>query len=74
MDELLDILDLLADAGLDGVFTWIFRVLGVLAILAGIGVWLFTDLSLIVPVVLVVAGLVLVVIPGILLELAELAG
>lgn len=74
MDEILDVLDLLADSGLEGVITWVFRILGLLAILGGIGVWLFTDITLFVPVVLIVVGLVLIAVPGILLELAELAG
>lgn len=74
MDELLDILDLVVDTGLEGAVTWIFRILGVIAILAGIGLWLFTDLGLLVPGILVVGGIVLVAIPGILVELTELAG
>lgn len=74
MDELLDVLDLLGDSGLEGVITWVFRIIGVLAILAGLGVWLFTDLTLFIPVILIVGGLFLVAIPGILLELTELAG
>lgn len=74
MDELLDILDIIADSGLEGVITWIFRILGVIAILAGIGIWLFTDLTLVVPAILVVGGLILVAVPSILLELAELTG
>lgn len=73
MDELLDVLDVVADSELEGALTWVFRVLGVLAILAGVGVWLFTDLSLLIPVALIVIGVVLVAIPGILLQLSELA-
>jgi hypothetical protein len=74
MDEILDVLDLLADSGLEGVITWVFRILGLLAILSGIGVWLFIDGTIVVPIVLIVVGLVLIAVPGILLELAELAG
>lgn len=74
MDEILDVADVVADSELEGAFTWLLRVLGVLAILAGIAVWLLTDLSLLVPVALVVLGIVLVAIPSILLEVAEVAG
>ncbi|SFS96929.1 hypothetical protein [Halostagnicola kamekurae] len=74
MDELLDVLDLVADSELEGIVTWLFRLLGVLAVLAGIGVLLFTDITLLVPAVLIVVGLVLIAIPSLLLELAELAG
>ncbi|WP_336326774.1 hypothetical protein [Halovenus sp. HT40] len=71
MDELFDVLDLVVDVGeLAG---WLFRILGVVAILAGIGLWLFTDVTLLVPAVLVVLGLVLLVVPEILLAFAELA-
>ena len=66
MVELFEVLDLLADSGLEGAVTWLFRILGVLSILAGIGIWLFTEITLLVPIVLIVAGL--------LLELAEIAG
>ncbi|GAA0306951.1 fatty acid desaturase [Halarchaeum rubridurum] len=74
MDEILDVLDLLADSGLEGAIIWVFRILGLLAILAGIGVWLFTNITLVVPVVLIIVGLVLIVVPGVLLQIAELAG
>lgn len=74
MDEILDVLDLLADSGLEGAITWVFRILGLLAILAGIGIWLFTDITLLAPVVVIVVGVVLIAIPGILLELTELVG
>ena len=70
MDELLDVIDLVADVGeLAG---WLFRLLGVVAILAGVGLWLFTDVTLLVPAVLVVLGLALLVVPEILLAFVEL--
>ena len=74
MVELFEVLDLLADSGLEGAVTWLFRILGVLSILAGIGIWLFTEITLLVPIVLIVAGVVLIAVPGLLLELAEIAG
>lgn len=74
MDELLDVLDLVADSELEGIVTWLFRLLGVLAVLVGIGVLLFTDITLLVPAALILVGLVLIAIPSLLLELAELAG
>ncbi|MFB6132814.1 MAG: hypothetical protein ABEJ44_05350 [Halanaeroarchaeum sp.] len=46
-----------------------------MAIIAGLGLWLFTDMGLlVVPGVLVVVGLVLLVVPGAVLALLELAG
>ncbi|WP_323192159.1 hypothetical protein [Halostella sp. PRR32] len=74
MDELLDVLDLLGEFGLEGVMTLVLRIIGVLAILGGVSVWLFTDLSLFIPVILIVGGLLLVTIPGLLFEFIELAG
>jgi len=74
MDEALEVVDLVADFGLEGVVTWLFRLVGLLAVLAGIGLWLLTDMGLfVVPAVLVAGGLVLLVAPGVLLALAELA-
>lgn len=74
MDEILDVADVVADSELEGAFTWLLRVLGIIAILAGIGVWLLTDVTLLVPVALILVGIVLIAIPSILLELAEVAG
>jgi len=71
MDEVLDVLDLVADLG--GLATWLSRFLGIVAILAGIAVWLFTDITLLVPAVLVAVGLALIVVPELLLAVAELA-
>ena len=73
MDELLDIVDLFADLGLDGVVVWLFRLLGFVTILAGIALWLFADIGLLIPAALVGIGLILLVVPGLLLELLELA-
>ena len=74
MDELLDVLDLFADSEFEGLLTWVFRLFGILAVLAGIGIWLVTDITLLIPAVLIVAGLLLIVIPGVVLELTEIAG
>lgn len=73
MDELLDVVDFLADAGFEGFLTWLLRIIGVIAIVAGIAVWLVTDLSVIIPAALIVGGLLLLVIPGILIALTEMA-
>jgi Flp pilus assembly protein TadB len=74
MDEALEVVDLLADSGLEGAVTWLFRLLGLIAVLAGVGLWLLTDMGLlVVPALLIALGLVLLVAPGILLALAELA-
>jgi len=75
MDEVLELVDVLADFGLDGAFAWLLRLIGMLAILAGLGLWLFTDMGLlVVPAALIVVGVVLLVIPQILLAFVELAG
>jgi magnesium-transporting ATPase (P-type) len=71
MDEVLDVLDLVADLG--GLATWLSRLLGIVAVLAGVAIWLFTDITLLVPAVLVAVGLALIVVPELLLAVAELA-
>lgn len=73
MDEALEIVDLVADTPLEGVLTWLFRLLGLVALLGGLGLWLLTDAGLLVlPAVLLVAGVVLLVAPNVLLFLVEL--
>mgnify|MGYP006934467369 CR=1 FL=1 len=74
MDELLDVMDVAADAGLEGALTWLFRLVGLLAILAGIGLFVVTDVTVVVPVALIVVGLLLLIVPGILVQVAEVAG
>jgi len=74
MDEALETVDVLADSGLEGAITWLLRLLGVVAVLAGLGLRQLTDAGLFVlPSVLVVIGLVLLVVPSLLLAVAELA-
>ena len=74
MDEALEVVDVLADSGLEGAITWLLRLVGLVAVLAGLGLWLFTEMGLLfVPAALIVLGLVLLVAPTILLALAELA-
>jgi hypothetical protein len=71
MDELLDVVELVADVG-----EWaglLFRVLAVVAILAGVGIWLFVDVTVLVPAVLILVGVGLLVIPELLLSVIELA-
>lgn len=74
MDEALEAVDVIADSEFEGVFVWLLRILGLVAILAGLGLWLFAEMGLLIPAALVVVGLVLLVAPTILLELAELTG
>jgi hypothetical protein len=75
MDEALEVVDLLADAGLEGAVAWLLRLVGLLVLLAGVGLWLFTDMGLlVVPAVLMLLGVALLVVPSVLLELAEVAG
>lgn len=74
MDEVLELADFVADSELEGLFVWLLRLVGLLAILGGLGLWLLTDISLLVPLTLIVGGIVLLVVPGLLLEFAELFG
>ena len=75
MDEVLEAAELLQDAGLEGAFAWLLRIVGLLAIFAGLGLWLLANWSLLwIPAGLIVAGLILIVVPQILLGLLELVG
>lgn len=74
MDEVLDVAELVVDAGLEGAIAWILRIVGALLLAVGLGLWLLTDMGLlIVPAILIVLGLVLLVIPSLLLGVFELA-
>ena len=74
MDEALDAVELLAEFGLEGVVAWLLRLVGLVALLAGMGLWLVADMSLLfVPAALMLVGLVLLVAPSVLLFLTELA-
>jgi hypothetical protein len=74
MDDALEAAEVVADSELDGVVTWLLRAVGLVAVLAGLGLWLFTEAGLLVlPALLIVVGLVLLAVPGLLLALAELA-
>ncbi|MFC7020178.1 MULTISPECIES: hypothetical protein [Haloarcula] len=73
MDEVLDVVDVAADSGFEGIVAWLLRLVGLVAVLAGLGLWLFTEMGLfVVPAVLVLVGLVLLVAPLVLLLAAEL--
>lgn len=74
MDEALEVVEVLADSGLEEALAWILRILGVLAILAGLGLWLLTDAGLLVlPAALILLGVLLLAIPQVLLVVTELA-
>ena len=73
MDEILDVAELVVDSGLEEAVAWLFRIVGILCILAGIGIWLFVDVTALVPIGLIVLGIVLVAIPQVLLLFLELA-
>ncbi|NHN40219.1 DUF4175 domain-containing protein [Halorubellus sp. JP-L1] len=73
MDEALDVVEVVAESGFEDAFAWVLRALGILLVLAGLGVWLLTELIWL-PVALVAAGLICLVAPQILLFLVELAG
>jgi len=75
MDEVLEVADVIADSGLEGAFTWLLRIVALVAILAGVGLWLFTDMGLLVlPAALIAVGVVVMLAPEVLFALAELAG
>ena len=74
MDEALEVVDVVADSGFEGIVTWVVRLVGLIALLGGLGLWLFTEMGLMfVPAVLMLVGLVLLVAPSILLLAAEFA-
>ena len=74
MDEVLEVVDVVADSGFEGIVTWLLRLVGLVLLLAGLGMWLFTEMGLLVlPALLMFAGLVLLVAPSILLLAAEFA-
>jgi len=74
MDEVLEVVDVVADLGFEGIVTWVLRLVGLVAILAGLGLWLLTDMGLLViPAALMLGGLVLLVAPSLLLLVAEFA-
>ncbi|SEQ27937.1 hypothetical protein [Natrinema salaciae] len=73
MDELLELADVVGDSELEGVFVWLIRLIGVLAVLLGLGSWLLVDVGVVLPLALIVGGLVLIIAPWILLFVAELA-
>jgi putative effector of murein hydrolase LrgA (UPF0299 family) len=73
MDEALEAAEVVADSEFEGAFVWLLRIVGVLFVLAGLGLWLTGTMELLfVPAGLVLVGLVLVVAPNVLLLLAEL--
>jgi hypothetical protein len=74
MDEALEVVDLLADSGFEGAIVWLLRLVGVVSVLAGLGLWLLTDVTVLLWGGLIVVGLVLVVVPGLLVAAAELFG
>lgn len=74
MDEILEVVDTVADSGFEGIIIWILRLIGVVAFFAGLGLWLLTEMGLLVlPLVLIVGGIVLLVAPSIVLMLAEIS-
>ncbi|WP_256289269.1 hypothetical protein [Halobellus inordinatus] len=74
MDEPLEVVDVVADSGFEGVVTWLLRLVGLLALFGGLGLWLGTELGLLwLPAVLILVGFVLLVAPSVLLLLAEFA-
>jgi hypothetical protein len=72
MDEILDVAEVAVDAGFEGLIAWIVRIVGLLALLAGAGMWLVADMSLLVlPAALMLVGVLLLVAPSIFLLFLE---
>jgi hypothetical protein len=72
MDEALEVVDIVADSGFEGIVTWVLRLVGLVVLIAGLGMWLFTDAGLlVVPALLILGGLVLLAAPSVLLLIAE---
>jgi hypothetical protein len=75
MDEALEVAELAADAGLEGALVWLLRIVGLVLVLVGLGLWLLTEAGLLVlPAALIAVGLLLIAVPGILFGLLELVG
>jgi hypothetical protein len=72
MDEILDVAELFVDLGLGELIAWLLRIVGVISLVAGVVVFLATDITVVVPVALVVVGLVLLFIPTIFVQFLEL--
>lgn len=73
MDEALEAAEVVADSELEGAVVWLLRVVGILLILAGLGLWLLTEAGLLwLPAIAIVVGLALATIPGLLFQLLEL--
>jgi len=74
MDEALEAIEVAEQFGLDGIISWVLRAVGLLLVLAGLGMWLLTDAGLLVlPAGLLVVGVVLLVATKLLFAVAELA-
>lgn len=71
MDEVLDVAEMVTEAELADAFAWVLRLLGVAAVLLGIGLWLLTEMVW-VPAGLIVLGVLLLVVPRVLLFVVEL--
>ena len=71
MDEVLEVVDLATDLELEGAVAWLLRLVGLLLVVAGVSLFLLTDVTLLVSVIVVAAGLVLLVAPSVVLFLAE---
>ena len=60
MDEVLTVVEILADPGFEGVVTWLLRLVWPALLLAGSGLWLLSEMGLlVVSAPLVLVGLVL---------------
>lgn len=73
MDELIEVADVLVDGGLEGIVAALIRLVGLVALLAGVGLWLLTDTGLLVaPAALIACGLfTLLIAPGLFVAALE---
>ncbi|MFB6233417.1 MAG: hypothetical protein ABEH61_04080 [Haloarculaceae archaeon] len=75
MDEIFEVVDIAADFGFRGVIVALLTVFGIVAVIAGFGLWLLTDAGLLVlPALLIIGGGVLTIAPGLVLVAVELVG
>jgi hypothetical protein len=70
MDEALEAAEAVEGTELEGILVTLLRVIGAIMVLAGLGLWLFTSMSVLwTPALLIIVGVVFITIPGLAFEL-----
>ncbi|WP_254829513.1 hypothetical protein [Haloglomus salinum] len=70
MDEALEAAEAVEGTELEGILVTLLRVIGAIMVLAGLGLWLFTSMSILwTPALLIIVGIVFITIPGLAFEL-----